>query len=81
MRSPAVVAAGHGRGTGSGLPARAGGAPARVGPWTTSKVIATSNGLLPPSGATRVSPSDLWSDGLSANGAVRANDAFGVWAR
>jgi hypothetical protein len=52
-----------------------------VGPWTTSKVIATSNGLLPPSGATRVSPSALWSDGLSANGAVRANDAFGVWAR
>jgi len=52
-----------------------------VGPWTTSKVVATSNGLLPPSGATRVSPSNLWSDGLSANGAVRANDAFGVWAR
>ena len=52
-----------------------------VGPWTTSKVIATSNGLLPPSGTTRVSPSALWSDGLSANGAVRANDAFGVWAR
>ena len=52
-----------------------------VGPWTTSPVIATSNGLLPPSGATRVSPSNLWSDGLVANGAVRANDAFGVWAR
>ena len=52
-----------------------------VGPWTTSKVIATSNGLLPPSGTTRVSPSALWSDGLSANGAVRANDAFGVWVR
>ena len=52
-----------------------------VGPWTTSPVIATSNGLLPPSGATRVSPSPLWSDGLPANGAVRSNDAFGVWAR
>jgi hypothetical protein len=52
-----------------------------VGPWTTSAVIATSNGLLPPSGATRVSPSPLWTDGLSANGAFRANDAFGVWAR
>ena len=43
-----------------------------VGPWTTSPVIATSNGLLPPSGTTRVSPSALWSDGLLANGAVRA---------
>src|ERR1700722_3555721 len=52
-----------------------------VGPWTTSPVIATSNGLLPPSGTTRVSPSTLWSDGLLANGAVRSNDAFGVWAR
>ena len=52
-----------------------------VGPWTTSPVIATSNGLLPPSGTTRVSPNALWSDGLVANNAVRANDAFGVWAR
>ena len=52
-----------------------------MGAWTTSPVIATSNGLLPPSGATRVSPTPLWSDGLLANGAVRANDAFGVWAR
>jgi hypothetical protein len=52
-----------------------------VGPWTTSPVIATSNGLLPPSGTTRVSPSPLWSDGLTANGAVRSSDAFGVWAR
>ena len=52
-----------------------------VGPWTTSPIIATSNGLLPPSGTTRVSPSPLWSDGLSANGAVRPWDAFGVWAR
>jgi hypothetical protein len=52
-----------------------------VGPWTTSEVMATSNGLLPPSGTTRVSPSALWSDGLPANGAVRPLDAFGVWAR
>jgi hypothetical protein len=52
-----------------------------VGPWTTSPVVATSNGLLPPSGTTRVSPSPLWSDGLLANGAVRSSDAFGVWAR
>lgn len=52
-----------------------------VGPWTTTPVIATSNGLLPPSGTTRVSPSALWSDGLVANGAVRPWDAFGVWAR
>ena len=52
-----------------------------AGPWTTSPVIATSNGLLPPSGTTRVSPTALWSDGLVANGAVRSNDAFGVWAR
>ena len=52
-----------------------------TGPWTTSPVIATSNGLLPPSGTTRVSPSALWTDGLPANGAVRANDAFRVWAR
>ena len=34
-----------------------------------------------PSGHVRVSPNALWSDGLVANGAVRANDAFGVWAR
>lgn len=52
-----------------------------VGPWETTKVIATSNGLLPPSGATRVSPSPLWTDGLTANGAARQFDAFGVWAR
>jgi hypothetical protein len=52
-----------------------------VGPWTTSPVVATSNGLLPPSGTTRVSPSPLWSDGLVANNAIRSNDAFGVWAR
>jgi hypothetical protein len=52
-----------------------------TGPWTTSMVEATSNGLPYPSGTVRVSPSALWSDGLAANGAVRPNDAFGVWAR
>jgi hypothetical protein len=52
-----------------------------IGQWTTSKVIATSNGLLPPSGTTRVSPGPLWSDGLVANNQVRLWDAFGVWAR
>ncbi len=52
-----------------------------VGPWTTSMVEATSNGLPYPSGTVRVSPNALWSDGMSANGAVRANDAFGVWVR
>ena len=52
-----------------------------IGPWTTSRVIATSNGLLPPSGTTRVSPGALWSDGLVANNQVRLWDAFGVWAR
>ena len=52
-----------------------------IGQWTTSAVIATSNGLLPPSGTTRVSPTPLWSDGLPANNQVRLWDAFGVWAR
>jgi hypothetical protein len=52
-----------------------------VGPWTTSMVEATSNGLPYPSGTVRVSPSSLFSDGLAANGAVRPWDAFGVWAR
>ena len=52
-----------------------------AGPWTTSPVVATSNGLLYPLGTVRVSPTALWSDGLPANGAIRANDAFGVWAR
>ncbi len=52
-----------------------------VGPWTTSRVIATSNGLLPPSGTTRVHPTQLWSDGLSSNGMARRWDAFGVWTR
>ena len=52
-----------------------------AGPWTSSPVVATSNGLVYPLGTTRVPPTALWSDGLSANGAVRSNDAFGVWAR
>jgi len=52
-----------------------------VGPWTTRRVLATSNGLLPPSGTTRVRPKALWSDGLVANNAVRKWDAFGVWTR
>jgi hypothetical protein len=52
-----------------------------VGPWTTSEVEATSNGLPYPSGHVRVSPGPLWSDGLAANGTVRPWDAFGVWAR
>ncbi len=52
-----------------------------VGPWQTTGVIATSNGLLPPQGAPRVSPSQLWSDGLVGNGMARPFDAFGVWAR
>ncbi|MGB6721625.1 MAG: hypothetical protein WBE72_12575, partial [Terracidiphilus sp.] len=37
-----------------------------VGPWTTTPIVATSNGLLPPSGTVRVSPGPLWSDGLPA---------------
>jgi hypothetical protein len=49
-----------------------------VGPWTTSPVVATSNGLPWPSGTVRVSPSRLWSDGL---GAARPLDAFSVWGR
>ncbi len=52
-----------------------------VGPWETTRVIATSNGLLPPLGTTRVSPTQLWSDGLAANGTVRPFDAFGIWVR
>ncbi len=52
-----------------------------VGPWMTSMVEATSNGLPAPSGTVRTSPSALWSDGLVANNAVRPYDAFGVWAR
>jgi hypothetical protein len=52
-----------------------------TGPWITSLVEATSNGLPFPQGHVRVSPSFLWSDGLAANGTVRGNDAFGLWAR
>ncbi|HWG64672.1 MAG TPA: hypothetical protein VG253_23550 [Streptosporangiaceae bacterium] len=52
-----------------------------VGPWETSRVVATSNGLPFPSGHVRVSPNPLWSDGMTANGAVRPWDAFSVWAR
>ena len=52
-----------------------------VGPWTTSPVEATSNGLPWPSGTVRVSPSNLWSDGLASNGPARPWDAFSVWAR
>ncbi len=52
-----------------------------VGPWNTSLVEATSNGLPWPQGHVRVSPSFLWSDGLIANNAIRSGDAFGVWYR
>jgi hypothetical protein len=46
------------------------------GAWTTSKVEATSNGLPYPSGTVRVGPGSLFTDGLEANGAFRASDAF-----
>ena len=52
-----------------------------TGPWTTSEVEATSNGDLPPLGTVRVHPDALYSDGYKANGAVRADDAFDIWAR
>ena len=52
-----------------------------AGPWLTSMVEATSNGLPFPSGHVRVSPSRLWSDGFTSNGPARPWDAFGVWAR
>jgi len=52
-----------------------------VGPWTTSMVEATSNGLPFPQGSVRLSPSTLWSDGIASNGAVRNSDAFGLWRR
>lgn len=52
-----------------------------TGAWTTSQIEATSNGLAPPGGTVALSPSYLWSDGVSVNGAARANDAFGVWWR
>ncbi|HWG64671.1 MAG TPA: hypothetical protein VG253_23545 [Streptosporangiaceae bacterium] len=52
-----------------------------VGPWETSRIVATSNGLPFPSGHVRVSPNPLWSDGMVGNNAVRPFDAFSVWAR
>lgn len=48
-----------------------------VGPWSLSKVEATSNGEPYPYGHVRVSPGYLWTDGLTG----RPFDAFGVWAR
>jgi hypothetical protein len=50
-----------------------------TGPWTTSLVEATSNGLGFPQGTVETSPSYLWTDGAVANGAARSDDAFGVW--
>jgi hypothetical protein len=52
-----------------------------TGPWTTSLVEATSNGLPYPQGTVRLSPGFLWSDGMPALGVVRDNDAFGIWRR
>lgn len=52
-----------------------------TGPWTTSEIDATSNGLPFPQGTVRLSPGSLWSDGMVANGAVRNSDAFGIWRR
>ena len=52
-----------------------------TGPWTTSQVIATSNGDVPPAGTERVWPTGLYSDGYKSNGAVRSADAFDIWAR
>lgn len=46
-----------------------------TGPWTTNSVVATSNGLLPPSGTIEVTPQFLWTSGLTG----RSNDSFGVW--
>lgn len=48
-----------------------------VGPWTTNEVIASSNGLAPPSGTVRVTPGSLTSDGIKVNGAVRPDDGYG----
>ena len=47
------------------------------GPWTLTAPVLTSNGALPPSGATDVEPAYLWNDGMG-NG---WGDAFGVWWR
>ncbi len=52
-----------------------------TGPWVTSQVEATSNGLPFPQGTVEASPSYLWTDGAVANGAARHDDAFGVWER
>ncbi len=52
-----------------------------TGPWVTSRIEATSNGLPFPQGTVEASPSYLWTDGAVANGAARNNDAFGVWER
>jgi hypothetical protein len=51
------------------------------GPWVTSQIEATSNGLAFPQGTVEASPSYLWTDGAVANGAARNSDAFGVWER
>jgi hypothetical protein len=52
-----------------------------IGPWVTSQIEATSNGLPFPQGTVEASPSYLWTDGAVANGAARPDDAFGVWRR
>jgi hypothetical protein len=52
-----------------------------TGPWTTSEVEATSDGLAYPLGTVRVNPTALYADGFKANGAVRSQDAFDIWAR
>jgi hypothetical protein len=52
-----------------------------TGPWTTSQVIATSNGNPPPLGTKRAYPDGLYGDGVKSNGAVRPQDAFDIWAR
>ena len=52
-----------------------------TGPWVTSQIEATSNGLAFPQGTVEASPSYLWTDGAVANGAARNSDAFGVWER
>jgi hypothetical protein len=52
-----------------------------TGPWVTSQLEATTNGLPFPQGTVETSPSYLWTDGAVANGAARSSDAFGVWER
>ena len=52
-----------------------------AGPWVTSQIEATSNGLSFPLGTVEASPSYLWTDGAVANGAARNSDAFGAWER